>query len=184
MVACTIMSDHIHPVSRDQAKALFAALVGMPLSRLHLTTANSLFVELGELDLAGETGEVTICMECQWRVESARSIHVGSGFKPTSLLNRLDKLTGCSVQRIGLESGIPELTLRLSGGKRLRSCTVDETQPKWGIKLGDERFHGLLDTAAPDDDWYPWIGVKGGRLEASWFQAEESMIVIIPARHA
>ena len=178
------MSNHIHSVSRDQAKALFTALAGMTVSRLHLTTANSLFVELGELDLAGETGEVTICLECQWRVESARSIYVGSGFKPASLVNRLDKLTGCTVQRIGLESGIPELSLRLTGGKRLRSCTVDETQPKWGIKLGDERFHAQLEAAAPGEDWFPWVGVKGGRLEASWFQAEESMIVIIPARHA
>ncbi len=168
------------PVSRAQCRALFARLQGLPITRLHLTVHGSLFVELGELDERGETGRVTICCECQWRFDAPRSVYVGSGFPPHLRDKRLDALLGETVEQFQLDSPIPELLIDFSGKRRLRSFTVDETQPKWGIKLETEDLHRAF-CDDPLNDHHPWIGVKSGRLRAEWIERQEAIMVIIPA---
>jgi hypothetical protein len=117
-------------------------LVGLEVSRPWRGYGSCVVLELGPLVekyRASEKprGRVSIMMEWSWRVQTARAVSFGSWSSERKMNNGIARLEGMLVQEISIEGRLPELSVRLSGNRWLRSFMTAEGQPSWCVRLDD-----------------------------------------------
>ena len=128
--------------------------LGLPLSRLWRGYGSALYVEVGPLSLRyprsnHPKAERSLEFGWTWRVETSRSILFGSSSSDQRISQGLKPLENLVIEGISLGGRLPELHLKLSGGRWLSSFAASESQPEWTVFL-------------PDGSW---ITVRGGRLK-------------------
>ncbi len=122
---------------------LIQPLIGLPITKVWRGYGSAIFLELGTLQTsmeAGklmENGEATIMIEWSWRVKKARSILFGSWSSDRKITSCLNKLTGASIEKLGVVGRLPELEIKLSNGLFVSSFMTAEGQPEWAILFPD-----------------------------------------------
>jgi hypothetical protein len=87
-------------------------------------------------------------IEWSWRVESPAGIQFGSWSGKRKMEHGILGLIGHKIEGIALTGRLPEISIRLSGGKWVHSFMTAEGQPEWGLFLPDSS----------------WLCVRRGRL--------------------
>ena len=165
-------------ITLEECNEILAVLNGLPVTHVWLGYASSLFLEIGKLKreerqradgsrLVSVVGQATFMLEPDWRVEGPRSIRFGSGFGERKIANRVTTLKGIRLATTVADGAVPELTITLSDGRRIRTFTNRKAQPCWSVGFKDI---ALLDLAEWWDsvDVSPWVGVHSGRLSIEY----------------
>lgn len=131
-------------IGRIEAATVLSELAGMQITKTWLSVGSTIFLELGKLCETSlpsgnrmESGEATIFIEWDWRVERPRSIEFGSTSSERRLKSGIQRLVGRRVREITVDGRLPELTIALSGDRWLRSFMTDASQPMWHVFLKD-----------------------------------------------
>ena len=136
-------------ISVAQFLKIASPLVGLNVGCVWTGYGKAIFLELGRLlppdppKKNNPRGEMTIMLDQAWRVEGARSILFGSMDTHRRIKKGLASLEGRTVEDIAVVGRLPELSLKLSGGKWVSSFAVGESQPDWGILLPDRKSLGV-----------------------------------------
>jgi hypothetical protein len=141
------------PISAEEFAAGIQPLIGLTVSRTWRGYGSALFLELGKLSRAYRRtghpkGEAGVMIEWSWRVESRAGILFGSWSGKRKMEHGILSLLGRKVEGISLTGRLPEISVRLSGGKWVHSFMTAEGQPEWGLFLPDRS----------------WLCVRRGRL--------------------
>ena len=131
-----------HHISSDEFHRLVQPLVGLPVSRAWRGYGSAAFLELGKLTEVYERtkrpkGEAGVMIQWSWRVESARAIVVGSWCGDRKITHGVEALAGRKIEGISLVGRLPEVSIRLSGGRWLHSFMTADGQPTWSVFLPD-----------------------------------------------
>lgn len=118
------------------------SFVGLELSRPWRGHGSTLFAEVGPLTQAYERtnhpkAERGLDFGWSWRVESQRAILFGSYSSDRRITHGVAALHGLTIESISLHGRLPELHLRLSGGRWLTTFNASESQPDWTVFLPD-----------------------------------------------
>jgi hypothetical protein len=113
-------------------------LVGLEITRPWRGHGSCIALEIGPLvrkfpGSGRPRANADVMIEWSWRVESQRAIQFGSWSGEVKMNNGIASLKGLTVEEISLEGRLPELSLRLSGGRWLRSFMTAEGQPMWTV---------------------------------------------------
>ena len=122
-----------------QFSDLIAPLIGLPVGHIWRGHGSAIFLELGALSRSegnNPTGQATLMIEWSWRVEASRSVSFGSFSSSRKIDSGLSNLVGRRIESIELFGRLPEVALRLSGGRWVSSFATAEGQPEWGLLLG------------------------------------------------
>jgi len=144
-------------ISGTQFRTLTRSLIGLPVARPWRGYGSAVFLELGQLTRkyprTGRTrGEAGIMIQWSWRVESMHAISFGS-FSGDREMNRGIRSLACSrVREVTLVGRLPEIYIRLTGGKYLHSFMTTDGEPQWAIFLQDGS----------------WLSFKGGHMVRGW----------------
>ena len=131
----------------------------MPVSHAWLGHGTCLFLELGDLSegkvrrngsIGNPTGEITIIVDFDWRIERKRSILIGSEDTKKRLENAINSLVGSRILSVETIGRIPELQIGLSNSLWVTTYSCNSGQPQWGI---------IFKTTAQ-----PSIGVSSGSV--------------------
>lgn len=123
----------------DEANGALQQLVDMPVSVAWKGAGTTIFLELGTVP-AGErqrhpTGEVTIRVGWDWRIEEGNRVLLGSSDSRPDIGGGIATLVGSVVMRATIQGMVPELTIVFSNGSRLQSATMCSDAPAWSIRL-------------------------------------------------
>ena len=78
-------------------------------------------------------GDVTLMIEWSWRIESHRSILVGSFDSIKTIESKILKLRNKTVKNISLVCRLPEIYVGFSDNYWLHSFATSSGQPEWGV---------------------------------------------------
>jgi len=116
---------------------------GLSVSHAWLGDHATLFIELGDLStsskarrdgtMSNPTGEVSIQLYGDWRLEAASGILGGNRSARADALALLDTLIGRKVVAIHTVGRLPEIYLTLEDDYHLASFTPYEGDPDWSI---------------------------------------------------
>jgi hypothetical protein len=101
---------------------------------------SAIFLELGRLaplqpGRHHERGEASICVEWDWRVESAITVLYGSSDSRPKIEKSIANLKGTKIEHISAVGSVPELVINLSNGQCLKSMVMTAGDPQWNIRL-------------------------------------------------
>lgn len=126
---------------------VLSSLVGLPISHARSGYGGTALFDLGTLQPYktrkgndSRRGEVSLMIECSWRVEKARSVWFGAFDSDRIIESRLAKLVGHTVEGATLEGRFPELRLKLSGGSQLTSFTCSQGDSCWVIFTRNHQY--------------------------------------------
>jgi hypothetical protein len=116
---------------------------GLAVSHIWRGDGPALFMELGALTPSEKTrrdgtpmnptGQASIALYREWRVETPSGILCGSRSEPALQASTLHGLLCRKVLGIAVSGRLPELELSLEGDLHLTSYTADDGQPDWAI---------------------------------------------------
>lgn len=127
-------------------RELVEPLVGMDVTRPWRGYGSAMFLELGALTDGGSarhpflSGERSISIEWDWRVERDTTVLFGSSNSGPGIERGLADLQGAVVESLSIDGRVPELTVRFVDGRVLRSLVMVTGEPEWSIRLSDGRY--------------------------------------------
>jgi hypothetical protein len=132
-------------VTHTEANHLLHPLAGLPVSLPWKGYGSAIFLELGEMAQRQHarrrhrTGEATVAIEWDWRMESGAHILYGSSNSGPRIARGLESLQGVTIDRLVVEGEVPELVIVFANGQRLISAAMLASDPAWWIHLPDGR---------------------------------------------
>lgn len=122
---------------------LSKVLQGSRVSHVWRGYGSALFVECGPLSdsqvirkdgTAGNPrGRWTIDLACDWRVESESFVMLGSHDEDRIWSAEIGSLVDDEIAGVEIVGQVPELCVKLSSGKRLRTFALDQSGPQWAL---------------------------------------------------
>lgn len=83
-------------------------------------------------------GEITAMIEWNWRLETSRSIIVGSFDSERKIKTNIQDLKGRNILDISLVGRLPEIYISLSGNRWIHTFALDAGQPEWTLLFRNE----------------------------------------------
>lgn len=132
-------------MNQSEFDDLTRSFIGLELSRPWRGHGSALFAEVGPLSHTYERtnnpkAERGLDFSWSWRVESSRSILFGSFSSDRRINHGVASLAGLTIKGISLCGRLPELCVRLSGGRWIASFAASDSQPDWSIFLSDRSW--------------------------------------------
>lgn len=134
----------IRSITTEEFATAVRSLIGLEISRAWIGYGTAAVLELGALkDETGpdgqtiQKGEVTIMVGWSWRIEGPWSVLFGSTSSRRQVSEGLTGLQTSRLTNITLDGSLPELTLELSNGMRIRSFMSADGDPEWLMMLAD-----------------------------------------------
>jgi hypothetical protein len=135
-------------MTRTITAAEFAAvagpLVGLQISRAWIGYGTAAILELGTLrdettpdGRSYQRGEATVMIGWSWRVEGPRAVVFGATSTRRQVSEGLAAIEGKLLANILIDGSLPELSIELSNGLRLRSFMCADGDPEWLVMLAD-----------------------------------------------
>ena len=141
------VTERLDSVRFDEDLSVLTDMTG---SHAWLGYADALFLECGRLkkercplpvrDGSFRTqlkGQVTLMLDCEWRVENRFTVAYGRHTTSRKLSHRLKKMLGDSIRCVKASGRIPELSIELKSGQVIRTFQSYEGCPKWFILVND-----------------------------------------------
>lgn len=133
-------------LSPDEITGYLHRCIGLPVSDVWKGYNTAIFLELGRLypvkGINGKRmrnrGEITAMLEWNWRLETARSIAMGSFDSERKIEAKIQDLKGRHIQNISLVGRIPEVYISLSGNRWIHTFALDAGQPEWALLFRNE----------------------------------------------
>jgi len=129
-------------MTADEAFKHFAAsLIGLKISHLWRGYGSALFIELGNLQPVvrrdgtpdNPEGEVSLGVECSWRIEDQTAIQCGSWSEEDLWEPAFDTFRNAHIAKCELFGALPEVTITTNGGMRFLSFSTTDGQPQWHL---------------------------------------------------
>ena len=134
----------IRSITTEEFASAARALVGLEISRAWIGYGTAAILELGalrdETSPEGKTfqkGEATLMVGWSWRVEGPAAVLFGSTSTRRQVAEGLTTLESSMLTSISVDGPLPELTLELSNGMRVRSFMSADGDPEWLVMLAD-----------------------------------------------
>ncbi|MCU9848870.1 hypothetical protein OEZ60_12735 [Defluviimonas sp. WL0024] len=116
-----------------------ASLLGLQVGHLWRGYGSAVFFELGRLTAqtkrdgsVGEpVGEVTLGVECSWRIEDRDSIVCGSWSEEEIWEPTFHRFRNSTVLNLEVFGSLPEVEMSVSASLRFLSFSTTEGQPNW-----------------------------------------------------
>ena len=131
-------------------------LLGLTIMRTSNSFGSAIFLDL---DTADDGGAVSFYWD--WRLEDDTEILCGSSNSRPDISSALQTLIGLKIAGLVVEKPLPDITIILSNGWRLRSMSLISGNPEWHITLPDQSILGgrlgkLIHTLNQiPDDYHP-----------------------------
>lgn len=90
--------------------------------------------------MTSEKGEFGVKVDWDWRVEDRTKILFGSSNHRKETQNGLMCLKGAHITSIEALGIIPEIKITLSNACILKSMSMHDGNPKWGIRINDRNY--------------------------------------------
>jgi hypothetical protein len=128
----------------EELDHLVRPLIGLVVAQPWKGIGSTVFLELGVLSWREGrrerpnslmSGEASIMMDWEWRVESGSSVLYGSSNTFLTLRRGLASLQGTRIEGVSLDGEVPELMVAFSNGHRLRSMVLSTSEPTWVLRL-------------------------------------------------
>jgi hypothetical protein len=134
----------IRSITTEEFASAARALVGLEISKAWIGYGTAAILELGTLrDEPGpdgrsfQKGEATVMIGWSWRVEGPWSVLFGSTSTRQQVSEGLSTIESATLTGIGLDGALPELSVELSNGMRIRSFMSADGDPEWLVMLAD-----------------------------------------------
>jgi hypothetical protein len=147
-------------VTQAQFLALVKPILGLPVSRAWRGYGSACFLEIGELfeyslhdGRKSSEGQFGVMIEWSWRIEKPRSILCGSWSSERKINNGIANLQDRVVEEIVLSNRLPEISIKLSGGRWLQSFMTAGGEPRWSIFFRNKKGKSVV-----------WLTFSNGRI--------------------
>lgn len=129
-------------MNRSEFDDLTRSFIGLELSRPWRGDGSALYAEVGPLSHTYKRtnhpkADRGLEFSWSWRVESSRSLLFGSSSSDRRITHGVASLAGLTIEGVSLCGRLPELCVRLSGGRWITSFAASESQPDWSVFLPD-----------------------------------------------
>jgi len=148
-------------MSEDLLKTYRNLIIGMEVTNSWKGYGSVIFIELGTLHdakngnkLNNASGEYTIMVEWDWRIELERKILFGSSSEDKAIEAGLNQIIGHKISAVNITNHIPELEVTFSNNSMLRTFMTNEDDPQWAI----------MDYLSEENQKIPTLTVKDGKL--------------------
>jgi hypothetical protein len=138
----------------EDFSALVSSLESKVVSHAWKGYGSAIFLELGTLvpSKRHPSGEASISLEWDWRIESNTEIVGGSSQDGAQIDNLVRSLIGLEIAAIEISAAPCELCITLSDSKRIRSMAAVPGDPQWSINLSSGRWLSSVSGALKIDD--------------------------------
>lgn len=134
----------IRSITTEEFVTMASPLVGLNVSRAWIGYGTAAILELGTLreetgadGRSFQKGEATLMVGWSWRVEGPRAVVFGATSTRRQVSEGLATIEGKTLSAITVDGKLPELTLDLSNGMRMRSFMSADGDPEWLVMLAD-----------------------------------------------
>ena len=134
----------IRSITSEEFMTASRALVGMQISRAWIGYGTAAILELGALreetgpdGKAFQKGDATVMVGWSWRVEGPWSVMFGATSSRRQVSEGLTGIEGLTLASVTLDGALPEISLDLSNGMRMRSFMSADGDPEWLMMLAD-----------------------------------------------
>ncbi|MBN1625817.1 MAG: hypothetical protein JW944_04770 [Deltaproteobacteria bacterium] len=119
-------------------------MIGLPLNHAWRGHHSAIFLEIGTLKKEKNRnhpcGKFSVMLDCSWRIESKKSIAIGSSASYDRIERQLDKLVGHSVTDVALFTALPEIVISFDSDVKVLSFETSDKQPSWSLCLPDGQW--------------------------------------------